>query len=224
MKKLVVPALLIVLVAFGMLVADSAAKKREFTGSIGVQVFEKDATGQWKLTDELNASGIRFVSSVAEVAAGKKNVSSDFNFTGTTKKGHSLTVRLKPGGKGDVDLTTGFLGLELPFSIAINGKNADSTLKMTTDSVQGANGPVNGRRAKINKDAHSADLALVGSVTIQSPIFISGGTSFTPATADQAAEQKGQKAAERAESRADSQKSSQLLLVVKGDGTLKALN
>lgn len=243
MKKTLIVGFTLVLAVFSMLAASTAFKKREFTGNAVIQICAKDSSGKWQIVDDFTAP-LRFQFNIADVAS-NKGLSTDFAFSGRSKKGLSISARLKNGAIGNSDLTSGLVSLDLPLDITVDGKKAEAVFKFTTESAQGAAGNISGRRAKIDQAAKSAQLGMVSSVVIPNPGVVvnheeqiaaqkSGSTeaqqkeSASSQKKESAADQKKESAASQKTSAVDQkkiidEKKGDLMIVISGDGLLKSL-
>ena len=107
------------------------------------------------------------------LAAGKE-VKSEFAFNGKSAGGRQVNVRLLRPGKGSSDLTEGKVGLELPLELSLDGKKSELLLKLTTESADSADGgTINGRRARIDHQARTATLAMVGNARFKDLLHVS---------------------------------------------------
>src|SRR5262245_26746233 len=105
MKKVIWSVVLLVLVGFSVLVAQARFRQGAFSGNVNVQVCTRDSAGKWQVVDEMTAP-LGFDFAIADVAK-NKDVNTTFGFSGRTKKGVSVSARLKKGAIGNSDLTSG---------------------------------------------------------------------------------------------------------------------
>ena len=160
-------------VGLGLLVAQAGVKQREFAGKANIQICVKDAKGGWRIVDELKSAPLNFQFSIAD-AVGSKPLSTTFAFSGRTEKGMQLGASLKKGATGSSDLKTGLVEMELPVQLSVNGKTVDAVLKFTTESASGALGSIRGSRAQINERLRTAQLGMVTSSKIIDHLIAEG--------------------------------------------------
>ena len=193
--------------ALGLVVANTLTKQREFKGSVLIEVHKKGDDGRWEIIDRLNAQSLQFTASVADLAQGKQ-VTSNHVWEGQTAQGRRLSVRLARPGSAQFDLATGKLDIDVVFSFSLDGEATNLPVKLTTESISTPSGSINGRRAQINRESHTATLALVGLGKLRVRNEIIGGSSEGGGT----------------ESKRPTKGPTELFLVFKGDGTLTAKN
>lgn len=169
MKKISWLFVIILVCALGLLTADQAKKKREFKGTVTMSVCAKGEDGKWSLVDKASPQQMTFVVDVADMAA-KKQVMTNHNVAGRTDNGHQFQLKTAGSGDGEADLTTGFVAVKFPVSMMVDGKTFQLNMQVTTDSVMGPTGAnIQGKRAVIDHNAHTAQIAFVGSTEIMLP-------------------------------------------------------
>ena len=228
MRKTLVVGFIPVLAAFSMLAASATFKKREFSGSAVIQICAEDSSGRWQIVDDFTAP-LQFKFNLAD-AARDKGLSTDFAFSGRTRKGLSISARLKGGATGNSDLTTGLVSMSLPLDITVDGKRAEAVFNFTTESAQGAAGKISGRRAKINETARSAQLGMVSSVVIPNPgVVVNREEQAAGQTKESVVDQKQESSAGQKkepvveQKKIIDEKKGDLMIVICGDGLLKSL-
>lgn len=147
--------------ALGLVIANTLTQRRDFKGSVLIEVHKKGDDGRWEIIDRLNAQSLQFTASVADLAHGK-HVTSDHVWEGQTEHGRRLSVRLARPGSAQFDLATGKLEIDVAFSFSLNGEVTNLPVKLTTESISTPGGSISGRRAQIIRESHTATLALVG--------------------------------------------------------------
>lgn len=158
--------LFLFLAAALVVLAQAAVHIREFNGQVTIQICERDSTGKWQVVDEVLAPQLRFTGNVTENAGGSQFTSS-FVLNTRTKNGKDFAMRVTRPGAAVTDLKAGSSTFDFPVEITIGGQKANAVFKMTTESTQGANGAISGRRAIIDLKSQTAQVSLVGSATIR---------------------------------------------------------
>jgi hypothetical protein len=168
LKKLIGVLALLALVTVGGLFARALFVQRDFTGMVRIEVCKPDANGKWIIVDSIDAP-TSFSMNVVDLAS-EKEVTSKTVWAGKSAKGRKVSVRLLRAGKAAVDLKSGKIVLsQMPFEVTVDGQKEAMTYTLTTESAEGANGPINGKRAVIN--GNTATVALVGSTKIRTNKF-----------------------------------------------------
>lgn len=193
--------------ALGLVIANTLTKRRDFKGSVLIEVHKKGGDGRWEIIDRLKAPSLQFTASVADLAQGKQ-VTSNNVYEGQTEKGRRLSVRLAQPGSAHVDLATGKLEIDVVFSFGLEGEVTNLPVKLTTESISTPAGSINGRRAQINRESHTATLELVGLGKLRVRDEIIGGGS----------EGGGR------EIKRPTKRPTELFLVFRADGTLTAVD
>ena len=163
---------LVTLVAASGLFARALFAQRDFSGTIRVELCKPDANGKWQIIDSVEAPA-SFSASVAELAGGNE-VMSKAVFTNTSAKGRKVSVKLLRAGKSSFELKTGKLVLtQMPFEVTVDGQKELVTFNLTTESAEGANGLISGKRAQVN--GGQASLGVVGSTKFRTDKLASVG-------------------------------------------------
>ncbi len=162
--RMVVSLSLVTLVAVSGLFARALFAQRDFSGTIRLELCKPDANGKWQIIDSVEAPA-SFSASVAELAGGNE-VMSKAVWTNKSAKGRTVGVRLLRAGKSSFDLKTGKLVLtQMPFEVTVDGQKELVTYTLTTESAEGANGLISGKRAQVNRG--QASIGVVGSTKIR---------------------------------------------------------
>lgn len=156
----------LVLAAALVVLAQAAVKIREFNGQVTIQICERNSTGQWQVVDQVLIPQIRFTGNVTENPGGNQ-FSSSYVLNTKTKNGKDFAIRVTRPGSAESNLQTGAGSFDFPVEITIDGQKANAVFRMTTESAQGPNGPISGRRAQIDLKSQTAQVSLVGSATIR---------------------------------------------------------
>ncbi len=138
---------LMTLAAFGWLAAE-AGKQRDASGTITLELCKKGENGQWQVIDRIK-SPVNFTASVMDLAAGKE-ITSNFNWRGTSEKGLRAEGRMMRAGKVKLDVMRGMLELDLPMEATVNGKKIPLNVKLTTESLSSPTGQISGKKASLN--------------------------------------------------------------------------
>lgn len=149
---------LITLAAFGVLIADTVTKQRDFDGQIKLSICGSDGKGGWVVKDTVTTN-LRFGFTVADLASGK-TIKSDFVWSGRTAKGASFRVRLLSQGQASFNPANGAIEERLPLEVEVNGKKESFQIPLSTEQVKTAIGSLSGKRAQIN--GNIGEMALVG--------------------------------------------------------------
>ena len=169
---LLLATLLVTLITASGLFARALFAQRDFSGTIRVELCKPDANGKWQIIDSVEAPA-SFSASVAELAGGNE-VMSKAVFANTSAKGRKVSVKLLRAGKASFELKTGKLVLtQMPFEVTVDGQKEFVTFNLTTESAEGANGLISGKRAQVN--GSQASLGVVGSTKIRTDKLASAG-------------------------------------------------
>ena len=147
--------------------ARSLLAKREFTAPLKVKLCGKTADGKWVVLDSFELPSAKVTASLVDLASGK-GVNSNFVASGRTQLGKQVSVRMVRDGRATANLTTGFVEVDIPVEVAIDGKRTVTNLKMTTESVAGPDGgTISGKRGVIDAASRSARIGFVGNGKVE---------------------------------------------------------
>lgn len=149
-----------------VVLAQAAVKIREFNGQVTIQICERDSAGKWQVVDQVLVPQLRFTGKVTEGAGGNQ-FTSDYHLNARTKLGKDFAMRVTRPGKAESNLQTGAGTFDFPVEIIMAGQRSEAVFTMTTESTQGPNGTISGKRAKIDLKSQTAEVTLVGSATIR---------------------------------------------------------
>lgn len=166
LKRAAFGLLFLFLVAGLAVLAQTVGKIREFNGQVTIQICDRDSTGKWQVVDSVLIPQLRFTGNVTESAGGGQFTSS-FVLNAKTKNGQDFSMRVTRPGAAVTDLQAGSSTFDFPVEITIGAQKANAVFKMTTESAQGPNGAISGRRAIIDLKSQTAQVSLVGSATIR---------------------------------------------------------
>jgi hypothetical protein len=158
--------LFLFLAAALVVLAQAAVKIREFNGQVTIQICERDSAGKWQVVDQVLVPQLRFTGNVTESPGGNQFTSA-FVLNARTKNGKDFAMRVTRPGSAETNLQVGSSTFDFPVEITIAGQKANAVFKMTTESTQGPNGTINGRRAIIDLKSQTAQVLLVGSATVR---------------------------------------------------------
>ena len=141
--------------------------KREFTAPLKVKLCGKTADGKWTVLDSFEVPSAKVSASLVDLASAK-GVNSSFAVSGRTQMGKQVSVRMVRDGRATANLTTGFVEVDLPIEIAIDGKRTVTNLKMTTETAAGPDGgTISGKRGVIDTASRSARIGFVGTAKVE---------------------------------------------------------
>lgn len=222
-RKLVA-VMVVTLSAFGWLAAE-AGKQRDANGTITLELCKKGANGQWEVIDRIK-SPVNFTASVMDLAAGKE-ITSNFNWRGTSEKGLRAEGRMMRAGKVKLDMTRGMLELDLPMEATVNGKKIPLNVKLTTESVSSPTGQISGKKASLSNGTLTG--GIVGFSVIKQRDLVDelakvgdNNGSLVARKAEQKAEQKKEGIRTSAVVGGSAGLSEELIVVMRGDGTVRA--
>jgi hypothetical protein len=178
-KRCAAGASISVLLIVSLVFATEAGKKRTFHGRGEFLFCKKGGDGRWEVFDKWTPD-LTFKASVTDIA-GRQEFTSDGTWSGESEKGHRISFRLSGTGKAKVSLTEGTVEVEVPFAITIDGKSLNESFKATSETTDGATGPISGKRAVIDSTARTLTFAVVGSKQVRVPFDLVNGTSETRA-------------------------------------------
>lgn len=210
---------LITLTTFGWLAAQ-AGKQRDASGTITLELCKKGANGQWEVIDRVK-SPVNFTASVMDLAAGKE-ITSNFNWRGTSEKGLRAEGRMMRAGKVKLDVMRGMLELDLPMEATVNGKKIPLNVKLTTESVSSPTGQLSGKKASLNNGT------LTGGIVGFSVIKQRDLVDELAKVGDNSGSMLSRKADQKKEIRTSgvvggsAGLSEELIVVMRGDGTVRA--
>lgn len=151
---------LVALLAFGAFATNTVlTQKRDFNGTLQIQICRKGANGSWEVLDEakLNSS---FTTNLLQAGRNEK-LNTDFNWRARSAKGNDLSFRLVGNADPRFNPTTGFFELRnTNYELTVLGVRQNIVFDLTTESINAPNGRFSGKRAVIN--GNSGSLALVG--------------------------------------------------------------
>jgi hypothetical protein len=165
------------------IVANEAAKKRDFKGRAEFFFYRKAGAGRWEVFDKWVAPNLGFKVSVTDIATGKEFTSEGI-WEGQSEKGHRISLRLSRAGTAQVSLGDGSVRVVVPFDITIDGRKLRESFTATSGTTDGPTGPISGQRAIFDAAEHTLKINVVGSKPIPLPTEILDGTSNTRSASD----------------------------------------
>lgn len=153
--RLALLATIAVVVAFGILVADTVTKEREASGTLTVELCKRGQLGKWDVVDRISAP-VSISASILDFASGKR-IKTAHVWEGRSEKGRRFVVR---AGEGNVDFNpvAGLLALDLPLNFELNGKKFSFNSKISTESVSAPIGQLSGKKAVLQNRTLTAGL------------------------------------------------------------------
>jgi hypothetical protein len=156
----------VVLCSFALVIVVSAwaanailREKRDFNGTLHIQICRKAANGSWEVIDEakINSS---FTTNLIQAGRNEK-LNTAFNWRARSAKGHDLSFRLVGNADPRFNPTTGFFELRnTNYELTVLGVRQNIVFDLTTESINAPNGTFSGKRAQVN--GNTGTLALVG--------------------------------------------------------------
>lgn len=151
---------LIALLAFGAFATNAVLKqKRDFNGTLHIQICRKGANGNWDVIDEakINSS---FTTNLIQAGRNEK-LNTDFNWQARSAKGNDLSFRLVGNADPRFNPNNGFFELRnTNYELSVLGVRQNIVFDLTTESINAPNGTFSGKRAQVN--GNTGTLALVG--------------------------------------------------------------
>jgi hypothetical protein len=141
-KRTLVACVLMVIAA-GWLIAAKPVK-HEFNAQLTIVAAQKGKANAADPLDSLDLPSVKIPFDVQQ-----KQVSSNFAWSGRTKKGRAVSWQLSGPGSVNSELASGKLELDLPFTLTVDGKKFPVRVKFTTESVSDSLGSASGRRATL---------------------------------------------------------------------------
>jgi hypothetical protein len=182
---------LLIIAAFGALVAKAVTGQREASGEVMVELCQKEG-GVWKVIDRMKAAAT-FRASVAELASGKE-ARTDFTWTGTSEKGRKLSVRWSGPAKFKFDPARGLLEVNVTFDTSIDGRKINIPAKLTTESLSSPVGQLSGKSASLSNGVLTAGLvgvAFIRERDLVDKLGVVGQGKLVDKLAEQAVEKRG---------------------------------
>ncbi len=151
---------ILALLAFGALATNAVLRqKRDFSGTLHIQICRKGANGAWEILDEarINSS---FTTNLIQFGRNEK-LNTAFNWQARSAKGNDLSFRLVGNADSRFNPTTGFFELRnTNYELTVLGVRQNIVFDLTTEPINAPNGTFSGKRATIN--GNTGTLALVG--------------------------------------------------------------
>lgn len=162
-QRMIKSALLIcviALVTFGTFATNAVLQqKRDFNGTLQIQICRKAANGSWEVIDEakINSS---FTTNLLQAGRSEK-LNTDFTWRARSAKGNDLSFRLVGNADPRFNPTNGLFELRnTNYELTALGVRQNIVFNLTTESVSAPNGNFSGKRAQIN--GNTGTLALIG--------------------------------------------------------------
>lgn len=163
LRYLVKPALLLSLVALlalGVWATNTAlTQKRDFTGTLHIQICRKGTNGNWDVIDEarINSS---FTTNLVQFGRNEK-LNTPFHWQARSAKGNDLSFRLVGNADPRFNPSNGFFELRnTNYELTVLGVRQNIVFDLTTERLNAPNGTFSGKRAQVN--GNTGTLALVG--------------------------------------------------------------
>lgn len=151
---------LVALIVWSAFAANGVLRqKRDFNGTLHIQICRKAANGSWEVIDEakINSS---FTTNLLQAGRTEK-LNTNFQWRARSAKGNDLSFRLIGNADPRFNPTNGFFELRnTNYELTVLGVRQNIVFDLTTESINAPNGTFSGKRAQINGNAGT--LALVG--------------------------------------------------------------
>ncbi len=158
--KIALLSSLVALVAFGAFATNAALnQKRDFNGTLQIQVCRKAANGTWEVINEARINS-NFTTNLRQAGRSEK-LNTDFNWRTRSTKGHDVSFRLVGQAEPRFNPTNGFFELRnANYELTVFGVRQNILFDLTIESVNAPNGTFSGKRTQIN--GNTGTLALIG--------------------------------------------------------------
>jgi hypothetical protein len=158
--KIALLSTLVAVLAFGALATNAVLRqKRDFNGTLQIQICRKAANGAWEVIDEAKINS-NFTTNLIQAGRNEK-LNTDFNWRARSAKGHELSFRLVGNADPRFNTTTGFFELRnTNYELTVLGVRQNIVFDLTTETVNAPNGTFSGKRAQVN--GNTGTLALIG--------------------------------------------------------------
>lgn len=145
--RLAVIAGSIVLLAAGVVAADTLTRPLDVQLRTHIEVYQESERGEWKKVDEVGPTSVRFDANLLEMARGEK-IGTDYALRTRSKAGKEYGVRLAEDADISLNPATGRFEADLVFLVEYDGKRARVQARPTTDTRFGPRGAMRGKRAE----------------------------------------------------------------------------
>lgn len=153
---------LIMVTALGAFAAKLLFEDHQVNADLTLNLCRKNANGGWDVIDKAQGT-VNFTATTTGVASGDINTNHNWKFR--SEKGRQVIVSLQRAGRFRLDAPNGWLNLDLPFTVEVDGKRINQTVRLTNESTSTPLGQKGGKKAEI--DGRSVNAVLNGSATIK---------------------------------------------------------
>lgn len=160
--KVVLALSLTLVTALGAFAAKLLFEEHRVTADATLKLCRKNADGGCDLIDQAQGT-LNFTATTTGVASGDVNTSHNWKFR--SQKGRQISVSLQRAGRFRLDAANGWLNLDLPFTVEIDGKRLNQSIRLTNESSSTPFGQEGGQKAEI--DGRSIIAILIGFTTIK---------------------------------------------------------
>lgn len=151
----------------GAMIAETVTKPMDVDLQTSIQVCKKSDKG-WEVIDQLGPANLKFEASMIDMAMGKQ-FDSKFKWSTMSKNGVEYSARLSQPVTMSFDPMTGKMEGDVKFDCTWNKMAGKIMGHLTTDSVSGPLGAVNGKRAKGMMGSDPMTLTLVSANDLTFP-------------------------------------------------------
>jgi hypothetical protein len=153
---------LLVVTALGAFAAKLMFEDHQVTADLTLKLCRKNADGGCDLIDQAQGT-VNFTATTTGVGSGDINTSHNWKFR--SQKGRQVSVSLQRAGRFRLDAANGWLKLDLPFTVEVDGKRINQSIHLTNESISTPFGQEGGQKAEI--DGRSIIAILIGFTTVK---------------------------------------------------------
>jgi hypothetical protein len=160
--KVVLALSLTLVTALGAFAAKLLFEDHRVTADLTLKLCRKNADGGCDLIDQAQGT-VNFTATTTGIASGDINTSHNWKFR--SQKGRQISVGLQRAGRFRLDAANGWLNLDLPFTVEVDGKRINQSIRLTNESISTPAGQEGGEKAEI--DGRTVTAHLFGVATIK---------------------------------------------------------
>ena len=146
---------LVLVTALGAFAAKLLFEDHPVTADLTLKLCRKNADGGCDLIDQAQGT-VNFTATTTGVASGDVNTRHNWKFR--SQKGRQISVQLQSAGRFRLDVPNGWLNLDLPFAVEVDGKRINKSIRLTNESISTPAGQEGGEKAEIEGRTVTAHL------------------------------------------------------------------
>jgi hypothetical protein len=154
--------LLILVTAFAAVTAKLLFENHQVNADLTLKLCKKNANGDWDTIDQAQGA-VSFTATTTGIASGDVNTSHNWRFR--SQQGRQVNVSLQHAGRFRLDVPDGWLNLDLPFTVEVDGKRINQSIRLTNESISTPFGQKGGQKVEI--DGRSVTAILIGLATVK---------------------------------------------------------